>query len=141
MATATEAALSQTCAVCGTADLRPYLRVASGKGQDLVATTTAYGSAPSDLVRCSACGHVQVTELPAEAELDEAYGEVSEGAYLDEEAGQRATADRALERIERHVREGTLCDLGCWVGFLLSQAERRGWRASGVEPSEFAAGF
>ena len=32
-----------------------------------------------------------------------------------------------------------ICDLGCWVGFLLAEAERRGWSARGVEPSEFAA--
>src|SRR4051794_11891539 len=141
MATATDAPVGQICAVCGGDELLPYLRVASRNGQDLVATTTAYGSAPSDMVRCLACGHIQVAEIPAEAELDEAYGEVSEGAYLDEEVGQRATADRALERIERHVSVGAICDLGCWVGFLLSQAEKRGWDGTGVQPSEFAADF
>jgi SAM-dependent methyltransferase len=84
---------------------------------------------------------MQVADFPEEAELDEGYGEVSEAAYLDEEAGQRATAARAMRRIERHVRPGSLCDLGCWVGFLVSEAERRGWDASGVEPSGFAAEF
>jgi SAM-dependent methyltransferase len=81
---------------------------------------------------------MQVAEFPPAAELDEGYGEVSESAYLDEEAGQRATAARALARIERHVEVGRICDVGCWVGFLLSEAERRGWQATGVEPSRFA---
>lgn len=84
---------------------------------------------------------MQVASLPQEPMLAEAYADVSEGAYLDEEAGQRATARRALARIERHVRVGAVCDLGCWVGFLLSEAERRGWDAWGVEPSRFAAAF
>ena len=128
--------------VCGAPEPAPHLRVASADGSGLVATTTAYGSAPADIVRCAGCGHMQVAEFPLGQTLDEAYGEVSEGAYLDEEAGQRATAARALDRIERHARRGgAICDLGCWVGFLLSEAARRGWSATGVEPSSFAADF
>jgi SAM-dependent methyltransferase len=46
-----------------------------------------------------------------------------------------------LERIERHRTPGRLCDLGCWVGFLLSEAEGRGWKATGVEPSRFASAY
>jgi len=130
------------CAACGEDDLHPHLEVVRAEGESLVATTTAYGSAPADLVRCGDCGHVQVAAFPAEPELEGAYAAVDEGAYLSEEAGQRATAARALERIERHLAgPGALCDLGCWVGFLLSEAERRGWRAEGVEPSRFAARF
>lgn len=131
-----------TCAACGSQGLRPHLEVATALGEGLVATTTAYGSAPADLVRCPACGHIQVAEFPAEAELEGAYAEVDEGAYLSEAVGQRATAARALEQIERHLPgPGAICDLGCWVGFLLAEAERRGWKAEGVEPSRFAARY
>ena len=104
-----------------------------------MATTTAYGSAPGQIVRCADCGHMQVDPLPEEELLEEDYAGVSEGAYLDEEPGQRATARRALDRIERHVSRGALCDLGCWVGFLAAEARARGWRAAGVEPSRFAS--
>jgi SAM-dependent methyltransferase len=129
---------STACAACGSGPLLPHLSVAHDSGE-LVATTTAYGSAPGDIFRCGACGHMQVEPLPAEEALGEDYAEVSEGAYLDEEEGQRATALRALERIERHVPRGAVADLGCWVGFLPSEAERRGWTATGVEPSRFAS--
>jgi 2-polyprenyl-3-methyl-5-hydroxy-6-metoxy-1,4-benzoquinol methylase len=132
--------VSSACAVCGCTRLRLHLRVEQD-GNDLVATTTRYGSAPADIVRCSDCGHMQVAELPAAGELDESYAEVSDAAYVDEEPGQRATAAQALARIERHVRRGALCDVGCWVGFLLSEAERRGWETWGLEPSRFAAEF
>ena len=130
-----------TCAACGGAQLAPHLKVQRAAARSLVATTTAYGSAPADIVRCRSCGHMQVAEFPAEADLGEGYAEVSEAAYLDEERGQRATAARALAAIERHVGVGALCDLGCWVGFLLSEAGRRGWEAQGVEPSRFAGEF
>jgi SAM-dependent methyltransferase len=127
------------CAVCGEARLDLHLRVAPPGDAGLAADTTAYGRAPGDIYRCPRCGHMQVDPLPAEELLESEYADVAEGSYLDEEAGQRATARIALERIEREVEPGALCDLGCWVGFLLSEAERRGWSGVGVEPSRFAA--
>jgi SAM-dependent methyltransferase len=132
--------VSETCAACGSAQLRAHLKVAHDDGT-LAATTTSYGHAPADIVRCRLCGHMQVAHFPSDAELEKRYSDVSEEAYLDEEEGQRATARRALDRIERHVARGRILDLGCWVGFLLSEAERRGWEAWGVEPSHFAAAF
>ena len=134
--------MSGACVVCGAGEMAPHLSVTPDAGATLAADTKAYGSAPADIVRCCRCGHMQVAEFPPRQTLDEGYREVSEAVYLEEERGQRATAARTLDRIERHVaRPGAICDLGCWVGFLLSEAERRGWSAQGVEPSEFAAAF
>lgn len=131
-----------TCAVCGSQALAPYLEVEKAEGESLHPTTDRYGTAPADIVRCGACGHRQVAEFPTEAELGEAYGEAEDISYAEEEAGQRATANAVLERIERHADRGAILDLGCWLGFLLSEAERRGWReAWGVEPSRFASGY
>ncbi len=129
------------CVVCGSHALAPHLEVRGSAGHSLVATTTSYGAAPDDIVRCIACGHMQVATFPQAAQLDSDYGDVDEAAYVEEETGQRATAARVLDRIERHAGPGRLCDLGCWVGFLLSEAERRGWQASGVEPSRFASAY
>jgi SAM-dependent methyltransferase len=84
---------------------------------------------------------MQVARFPDAAELEHGYERVSDAAYLDEERGGRATAAWALERIERHTSPGSVCDLGCWAGFLLSEAEGRGWESWGVEPSQFAAAF
>jgi SAM-dependent methyltransferase len=136
--------VSGVCSACGGAPLELYRKVARDEGASLVATTTAYGSAPADLVRCTVCGHRQVAEFPPLSQLDEAYGDVDEGAYIAEEAGQRATARRALETIEHHLNGGagrSLVDVGCWVGFLLSEAQGRGWTVKGVEPSRFASDY
>jgi Methyltransferase domain len=51
--------------------------------------------------------------------------------------GQRATARRALDMIERHTARGALLDVGCWLGFLLDEARTRGWDTVGLEPSAF----
>ena len=131
-----------TCAACGSERLRPHLGVGGEAGtQGLIPTTDAYGTALEDIVRCEACGHMQLAAFPADEELLGLYEDAASEDYVEEEAGQRATARAALERIERHVERGRLLDLGCWVGFLLAEARDRGWEVTGVEPSEFASEF
>jgi SAM-dependent methyltransferase len=131
------------CSACGRFGLRPHLRVAGEIGADgLIPSTDRFGSALADIARCPACGHMQLDPMPDEAMLVAAYAEAQSDAYIEEEAGQRATARRALERIEAHVaRPGAILDLGCWVGFLLAEARERGWHAVGVEPSEFGSSY
>jgi SAM-dependent methyltransferase len=85
---------------------------------------------------------MQVSPMPPEEMLAEAYASAASEDYVEEEAGQRETARRALERMERHASgRGRLLDLGCWVGFLLAEARDRGWTVLGVEPSEFGSTF
>jgi SAM-dependent methyltransferase len=130
------------CAACGGRDLRPHLRVAGEAGaQGLIPTTDRFGTALADIVRCRDCGHMQVDPFPPEEALREAYGVAESDEYVLEEEGQRETARRLLERLERHSRRGTLADLGCWTGFLLAEARTRGWEPLGVEPSEFASAY
>ncbi|MEA2139346.1 MAG: hypothetical protein QOG56_2496 [Solirubrobacteraceae bacterium] len=129
----------------------PHLKVAGDAGPDgLIPTTDQFGTALSDLVRCESCGHRQTEPMPADAVLESAYADAASDDYVEEEAGQRETARRALARIERHLlpeasngapRSRRLLDLGCWVGFLLAEARDRGWEAVGVEPSQFASAY
>jgi SAM-dependent methyltransferase len=132
-----------SCAACTSAVLLPHLEVAGARAEDLIPTTDRFGAALGDIVRCPACSHMQLDRFPSEAELGEAYGEAASEDYVEEEAGQRATARVALERIERFAPRapGALLDLGCWVGFLLAEARERGWETLGVEPSEFASSY
>lgn len=131
------------CAVCGAAATVPHLRVAGEAGEEgLAPTTSRYGTALADIVRCTSCGHMQLEPMPGSAELSEAYGEAASGDYIAEEDGQRETAQRVLDRIEAATgRRGRLADLGCWVGFFLDEARKRGWETTGVEPSAFAAAY
>ncbi len=137
--------MSSRCVVCGAGGLAPRLPVAGEAGvQGLIPTTDSFGTALADIVRCPICGHMQLARFPSEESLAEAYGEAESAAYVEEEAGQRATARAVLERIERNgpgPGAGPLLEIGCWVGFLLAEAEARGWSAQGVEPSSFAAAY
>ena len=130
------------CAACGADRLGPHLRTAGYAGkQGLIPTTDDFGTAFSDIVRCSQCGHMQLARFPPDAFLASAYGEAESSAYVEEETGQRATGRRVLDHIERRQEVGSLLDLGCWVGFLLAEARNRGWRTAGVEPSRFASAY
>jgi len=135
--------VSARCVVCGGTRLVEHLAVAGEQGPEgLIPTTDQFGTALSDIVRCADCDHMQLRDIPTEAELERAYGEAASDDYVEEEAGQRATARELLERLERHVEKGPLVDLGCWVGFLLDEARSRGWDpVTGVEPSTFASGY
>jgi SAM-dependent methyltransferase len=126
------------CAACGGAELRPGLRVAGHLGKDgLIPTTDQFGVALGDFLRCVACGHLQLAAMP---ELASLYEEAASDDYEAEEEGQRITARRDLGRLEHHApARGRLLDLGCWVGFLASEASARGWEVVGVEPSRWAA--
>lgn len=131
-----------SCAACGSDSLELHLRVAGEAGPNgLIPTTDRFGTALSDIVRCRACGHMQLERLPPSEVLSDAYAEARSEDYLAEEAGQRETARVALRRIESHVRTGALLDVGCWFGFLLDEARRRGWRTVGVEPSVAASAY
>jgi len=130
------------CAACGAVGLVSHLHVAGDMGPDgLIPTTDKFGTALADIVRCPACGHMQLDPMPAEAVLESAYADASSEAYVDEEAGQRETARRILARIEKAQPPGRLLDLGCWVGFLLAEARERGWQGVGIEPSTFASDY
>jgi SAM-dependent methyltransferase len=133
---------SMHCTACGARGLTKHLQVAGEMGDNgLIPTTDSFGTALSDIVVCSACGHMQLERFPSEGQLAEAYEEAESEDYVGEEAGQRETARIALDRIERYVPKGRLVDLGCWVGFLMAEARERGWQPVGVEPSTFASGY
>lgn len=110
-------------------------------GSDFAPSTKDYGRALSDIGRCADCGHMQLIQMPSDVILGEVYGAAADVEYIDEEEGQRATARAILGRLEEHVAPGRLLDLGCWVGFLMSEATRRGWTATGVEPSAWGSAY
>ena len=92
------------------------------------------------LFRCATCAAVQQPELPSGDALLDLYRELSDGAYLTEEAGRRVTARCVLELVARHVPSGRLLDVGCGHGLLLDEARRMGYDVLGLELSRAAAG-
>lgn len=134
--------MSARCAACGAQPLSLHLRVAGDPGPEgLTPTSKRFGTALADIVRCHACGHMQLAQIPDRMSLVEGYSDAESDDYLGEETGQRLTARATLDAVERHAAVGALLDVGCWVGFLLDEARLRGWRGIGLEPSTFASAY
>jgi len=131
------------CAACGVQALRAHMSVAGEMGPEgLIPSTCRFGTALADIARCARCGHMQLDPMPEESVLSQSYAQAASQDYVNEEEGQRETARRSLERIEAYASPpGALLDLGCWMGFLLSEAHDRGWRTVGVEPSKFGSAY
>jgi 2-polyprenyl-3-methyl-5-hydroxy-6-metoxy-1,4-benzoquinol methylase len=127
------------CRICS-GDLILRIR---GRGEPLTAellspsahTTGRHG----DLLACAECGTVQQPQLPAGAQLRDLYRDMTDEAYLGEEAGRRATGARLLDLISPFAPGGRLLDVGCGPGLLLDEARRRGYDTLGLELSRASA--
>jgi SAM-dependent methyltransferase len=127
------------CGICGGAVTLLYPGGGDALTAGALSPTCHSVGAHGDLLRCARCGTVQQPERPASGTLADLYRQMSDDAYLAEDAGRRATARRLLARIERRRAPGALLDVGCGHGLLLDEARSRGWRAAGLEVSASAA--
>lgn len=127
-----------TCRICsGPLELRFAGTGAALTSNAFVPTNHRPGE-HGDLFECRHCGTVQQPALPSAGELAELYRGMTDDDYLSEEEGRRATAERLLDLIAKHVGAGALLDVGCGHGLLLDEARRRGYEVTGLELSEGA---
>ncbi|MGB8646454.1 MAG: class I SAM-dependent methyltransferase [Anaerolineae bacterium] len=93
-------------------------------------------------MRCNNCGLVYANpRLDAQA-IDESYSQVDDPLYIEEREGRVLTFRRNLLPLEALVTAPPphhLLDVGCHIGVMLEIAKERGWEATGVEPSAWAA--
>jgi SAM-dependent methyltransferase len=93
------------------------------------------------VVRCGRCALLAREPMPAVADLLTWYRD----EYWTQYAGEQRGAARdnlyrhVLDCLSRRLPEpGTLVDVGCGMGALLTQARQRGWRGIGFDPSPSA---
>lgn len=129
------------CGICSGALELLYPGHSAGPSAEQFSPSNHDVGAHADLYRCRECGTVQQPALPEGPALHELYRDMSDDAYLAEEAGRRATAGRLLDLVGRHVPAGRLLDVGCGHGLLLDEARRRGYEVSGLELSASGAAY
>jgi len=135
------------CNLCGSDDYRVRFPATTELGEQLDAsacccTNEGYGS-HARIVTCRKCGLTYASPRWSAEQLLAAYGHVEDPTYEAERRGRELTFDRQLHKLERHtgVSGGrSLLDVGAHTGVLVEVAKRRGWEATGVEPSRWAAG-
>jgi 2-polyprenyl-3-methyl-5-hydroxy-6-metoxy-1,4-benzoquinol methylase len=91
------------------------------------------------IVDCRSCGIVYMNPRPHHLSVQDAYGEVEDVRYVEEEEGRVATFSESLAHIRRYAASGRLLDVGCHVGTFIALAEEAGYDVEGVEPSRWAA--
>ena len=118
---------SVSCAICGEDN---YDRVFSKWGMTIV--------------RCRGCSLVYVNPRNILPETDEYF----RGPYLETietngalKPGVQHIYGEILDRLEAVLNPGRLLDVGCAMGHFMAEAEKRGWKAHGVEPCSYAADY
>ena len=104
-------------------------------------TSPGYGHHPQ-IVMCHNCGYVYANPRWSEDELIEAYAAVEDETYVTERIGRVLTFQKHLEHMEKWTGSGngrSLLDIGAYIGVFVEEAQKSGWQAVGVEPSDWAA--
>lgn len=91
------------------------------------------------IVECRSCGIVYMNPRPHHLSVQDAYGDVEDVRYVEEEEGRVLTFSDSLAHIRRYAPRGRLLDVGCHVGTFIALAEQAGYAVAGVEPSRWAA--
>ncbi len=106
-----------------------------------LACTSPHLGVHDDIFTCHDCGLARAEPPGGVSAIEESYRDVHDKLYRASEPERREDFRRSIEGIERHpfVRPGTLLEIGSSVGLFLDEATKRGWKATGIEPSRWAS--
>ena len=131
------------CLLCGgpTTLLYPS-NIPSGEAirHEEVACTSPHLAVYDDIFECRGCRLARSAPPAGKEEIEDLYRQVEDPAYFASEEERRASFRRDLEELERlNKGPGRVLEVGCAVGLFLDEAQRRGWKAMGIEPGEWAS--
>jgi 2-polyprenyl-3-methyl-5-hydroxy-6-metoxy-1,4-benzoquinol methylase len=111
----------RTCILCGSSDAA------------LVKNESGYRA-----VKCSLCDLIYTDPKPSLLDLQMMYekghaASVEVDAQIKLRQKKLLVARRSLSQIQRFVKEGRLLEVGCGAGYFIMEAERQGFKSTGVE--------
>ncbi len=138
--------ISVKCDLCGQETFKVRYAATIGDKDDIEVdafrcTNPGYGHHPQ-IVDCLNCGYVYANPRWSEEELIQAYAAVEDEIYVTERAGRVLTFQKHLQHMEKWTGSGngrSLLDIGAYIGVFVEEAQKSGWNALGVEPSDWAA--
>lgn len=137
--------IDDECCYCGSRFM-VEIYPASGSEAEGRESAEAYRCSSMDhkntpqVVQCLQCGLMQVPGKSQPEELEALYSDVEDPTYIDNRAARELNFEKTYERIEPFLPEtGAMLEIGAFCGLFLAQAEKRGWRCEGVEPSRWAS--
>jgi SAM-dependent methyltransferase len=96
-------------------------------------TDANYGQCAA-VYQCTACGFRQCSDL---SDVLSFYQAMDDPGYEASRAPRALQAERLLQSVRRYRPGGRLLDIGAGSGILVEVATRLGYRAEGIEPSEW----
>lgn len=92
------------------------------------------------IVRCAQCGHVYASPRWTAKKLMTAYTDVEDQTYVEEEEGRVRTFRsrcRELACVTGPAHGRSLLDVGAYTGIFVQEALKMGWKAQGIELSQW----
>src|SRR3989344_7601270 len=80
---------------------------------------------------CGSCGNATTYPLPVVSYLEDSFFDIQTSEF----ATYRMYAAQILDFISKRIRKGSLLDVGTGSGFLVEEAQKRGFIAMGIDPS------
>jgi len=90
-----------------------------------------------DVVRCAQCHFHYLNNPVSEETLTGLYKDQNNHFYLSQEKLRLRTFERYFKKIRQYVPKGSILDIGCAGGLLLSIAKSEGWEVYGTEPNDY----
>ncbi len=106
-------------------------------------TNPGYGH-HARVVQCKRCGYVYANPRWSGDDILDAYTAVEDETYVEERLGRELTFAKHLQAMEKYTGVGngrSLLDVGAYIGVFVEVAQKAGWDAWGIEPSEWAANY
>jgi SAM-dependent methyltransferase len=128
--------MKKNCWLCG------EVKLACVKTADVPSTVDAaafrvtdanYGQCAA-VYQCAACGFRQCSDF---SDVLSFYQAMDDPGYEASRAPRALQAERLLQSVRRYRPGGRLLDIGAGSGILVEVATRLGYRAEGIEPSEW----
>jgi SAM-dependent methyltransferase len=97
-----------------------------------------------EVLGCGHCGSARVVPLPSQDASDvytQTYYEnfIARGGFAGGVEDAAPVLKARLAALEQRMQPGRIVDVGCAMGTFVAHANSRGWDATGVEPSAWAA--
>jgi 2-polyprenyl-3-methyl-5-hydroxy-6-metoxy-1,4-benzoquinol methylase len=105
---------------------------------DYTSTANKY-SVYNNIVKCNKCGLLYMN--PRDSDVTQLYKDVVDNSYLATWSERVETFNDHLEEIAKYKTVGSLLDIGCYAGIFLDEAQKKGYKVTGIEPSIWASNY
>jgi len=91
------------------------------------------------LVQCLKCKVVYTNPRENLQDFMSGYESVEDPDYLRTKKYRMSLISKHVNKIKGHIKKGDLLDVGCFCGFFLDLASKKGFNVAGIEPSRWAS--